>query len=92
MDSVGVYEAKNRLSELLDEVEQGREVTITRHGKPVAKLVRAVQEPASRLDMGPDFDWEAAKRAAEELIELRKKSKPGPESLKDLINEGRRWL
>lgn len=36
MIEVGVAEAKARLSELLDKVEQGEQVTITRRGKPVA--------------------------------------------------------
>ena len=33
------FDAKNKLSELLDLVEKGEEVTITRHGQPVAKLI-----------------------------------------------------
>jgi prevent-host-death family protein len=36
---VGAYEAKTRLSELLEKVEAGEEITITKHGSPVAKLV-----------------------------------------------------
>lgn len=39
MKEVGAFEAKNKLSALLDEVERGAEVIITRHGKPVARLV-----------------------------------------------------
>ena len=39
MDTVGVYEAKTRLPKLLDQVERGATITITRHGKPVARLV-----------------------------------------------------
>ncbi len=37
--SVGAYDAKTRLSELLDRVEKGEQVVITRHGRPVARLV-----------------------------------------------------
>jgi prevent-host-death family protein len=37
--SVGAYDAKTRLSELLDRVERGEHIVITRHGKPVARLV-----------------------------------------------------
>jgi prevent-host-death family protein len=37
---VGMFEAKTNLSSLVEEVEKGAEVVITRHGKPVAKLVR----------------------------------------------------
>jgi prevent-host-death family protein len=36
---VGAFEAKNTLGTLLDRVEQGEEIVITRHGKPVARLV-----------------------------------------------------
>lgn len=39
MKTVAVLEAKNRFSELLAEVAQGEDVTITRHGAPVARLV-----------------------------------------------------
>jgi prevent-host-death family protein len=36
---IGAFEAKNKLGSLLKRVEQGEEITITRHGKPVARLV-----------------------------------------------------
>ena len=39
MRTVAVFDAKNRLSELLAAVEQGEEITITRHGRPVARMV-----------------------------------------------------
>lgn len=39
MKSFAVFEAKNRFSELLATVERGEEITITRHGAPVARLV-----------------------------------------------------
>lgn len=41
MKEVAVYEAKTRLSELLVEVEQGEQFTITRRGLPIARLVSA---------------------------------------------------
>jgi prevent-host-death family protein len=37
--TVGAFEAKTHFSALLEEIEQGREITITKHGRPVAKLV-----------------------------------------------------
>ena len=43
MDRVGVFEAKARLSELVAKAERGRETTITRHGKVVARLVPAAK-------------------------------------------------
>ncbi len=39
MSTVGSFEAKTKLAELLDKVEAGETVTITRRGKPVAQLV-----------------------------------------------------
>ncbi len=41
MKAVGAFEAKNKLSALLDLVENGEEVVITRHGREVARLVPA---------------------------------------------------
>ena len=38
MKTVGVYEAKTHLAKLLEEVERGECITITRHGKPIATL------------------------------------------------------
>jgi antitoxin (DNA-binding transcriptional repressor) of toxin-antitoxin stability system len=40
MREFGSFEAKNKLAELLDAVEQGEEIMITRRGKPIAKPVR----------------------------------------------------
>ena len=37
--TVGAYDAKTRLSELLDRVEKGEQIIITRHGRPVARLI-----------------------------------------------------
>ena len=41
MREIGAFDAKNKLGQLLDLVEQGEEITITRHGKEVARLVPA---------------------------------------------------
>ena len=41
---VGTFEAKNRLSSLLDRVVAGEEVTITRNGKPSVRLVRGIDD------------------------------------------------
>ena len=46
---VSVYEAKTHLSRLIGDVEAGREITITRHGKPVARLVPAVDVEDGRV-------------------------------------------
>jgi prevent-host-death family protein len=79
MREVGLFEAKNKLSELVDRVEHGAEITITRRGTPVAKLVPA----------GPGFDREKAKRAAAGLRAASKGVKLGGLKIKDLVNEGR---
>lgn len=50
MRSVSVAEAKAHLSELLDAVEQGEELEITRRGKPVAK-VTGLPPPLKPLDI-----------------------------------------
>lgn len=52
---VTVAEAKTHISALLDKVEKGEEVTITRHGKPVARLVPAPVGPVRRH--AGDWDW-----------------------------------
>jgi prevent-host-death family protein len=80
MREVGAFEAKNKLSALLDLVERGEEVTITRHGRPVARLVA----PA------PAGNREAAVAAVKRMRELRKGVTLGGLKIKDLINEGRR--
>jgi prevent-host-death family protein len=41
METISLYEAKARLSHLVDRAAQGHEVVITRYGRPVAKLVAA---------------------------------------------------
>ena len=48
MRSVGAYEAKTHLSALLDAVEAGETITITRHGKPVAQLMPPAEGRVNR--------------------------------------------
>ena len=76
MLEVGAFQAKNTLGSLLDRVENGEEVLITRHGKPVARLVPTVspndqarahaalvriRARAIEANLGP-FDWEEIKK------------------------------
>jgi len=49
MESIGLFEAKTHLSELIARAERGEEVIITRHNKPVAKLVPIGRESAQAL-------------------------------------------
>lgn len=83
MSEIGLFEAKNKLSALVDRVEKGEEITITRRGQPVAKLV-----PAK-----PGFNREKARAAAEQLRELSDSidaPKFGWEEIKKMRDEGRR--
>ena len=80
MQSVGVFEAKNQLTALLDEVEEGAEILITRRGRPIARLVPA--------DSG--FDRSRARRAAEGLRLAARGQTLGGLAIADLVREGRR--
>ncbi|MDR4515695.1 type II toxin-antitoxin system prevent-host-death family antitoxin [Nitrosomonas sp.] len=79
MKEIGAFEAKNKFGALLDWVEGGEEVVITRHGKAVARLV-SVQEK---------FDRTKARQAAANITVRRKGMSLGELEIKDLINEGR---
>jgi prevent-host-death family protein len=79
MPEVDAFEAKKKLSALLDAVERGEEVTITRGGKPVARLVR----PAAT------FNRAKARAAAARIRKRLKGVTLGGLAIKDLINEGR---
>jgi len=79
MREVGASEARNTLRTLLDQVEHGAEIVITRHGRAVAKLV-----PAQ-----PGFDREKAKRAAAGLREASKGVMLRGLKIKDFVKEGR---
>ena len=80
MNQVGAFEAKNTLGTLLDCVERGEEVIITRRGKPIARLVPAED----------GFDRARARRAVQGIKETSRGLTLGGLALKDLIGEGRR--
>ncbi|MGH9489207.1 MAG: type II toxin-antitoxin system Phd/YefM family antitoxin [Terriglobales bacterium] len=80
MRTVGAFDAKTHLAALLDAVEQGETVLISRHGKPVAQLA-PVAAP----------DPETWRRVGEELRRLRARIKPGPPSIREMIESGRRY-
>ena len=79
MDTVGAYEAKTRLSELIDRVQRGDRITITRHGVPVAMLVSPSGQPKR-----------AARETIAELREYRKGLRLRGLSVRKMISEGRR--
>jgi prevent-host-death family protein len=51
-NTVGTYEAKTHLSELLEKVEAGEEMTIAKHGAPVVKLVPVRKEASPEERVG----------------------------------------
>lgn len=51
MKTVNIYEAKTRLSQLVEEAASGEDVVIARAGRPVARLTR-LQKPARRRRLG----------------------------------------
>ena len=60
---VNIYDAKTRLSELVDRAHAGEEIVIAKAGRPVARLVplavREARAPggwAGRMTISPDFD------------------------------------
>lgn len=78
MTEIALYEAKAHLSALVDRVATtGEEIVITRRGHPVAKL-------------SPVNDESALESALRHLLAARSESQPGPDRLRDLIDEGRR--
>jgi prevent-host-death family protein len=83
METVGTFEAKNRLSELIDKVERGEEVVITRHGKPVARLVAASETDQQRQ--------ERVRQLIEETLEAGKRLSIAPFTWRELRDEGRKW-
>jgi prevent-host-death family protein len=84
MDEVGLFEAKNKLSELVQRAEHGEEVVITRRGKAVAKLVP--------VGARTEADIERAREAMKRIRERAKKSggKFDWEDWKKYRDEGRR--
>jgi prevent-host-death family protein len=79
MKEVGAFEAKTRLGQLLDRVEAGDQVAITRRGKVVAHLV----PPAEAVDR------EAGVQAAARIRARRRGIHLGGLAIKGLVGEGR---
>jgi prevent-host-death family protein len=81
---VGMFEAKTKLSALVEEVEKGGAVVITRHGKPVAKLVRAESELSEEEIAQRREAIKGLRKLAREL-----NIKATHEEIKSWIDEGR---
>ncbi len=79
MRTAGIFEAKQNFSQLIDAVEAGEEVRITRHGKEIVRMLPV---------KGAVVPEEQIQRELEALRELRSRVKPGP-GWKELRDEGR---
>ena len=79
MKSIGLFEAKQKLSELVERASEGERIGITRRGKLAAYLV-------------PARNGVSLKEAFEQIDRIRMRAKPLPKgmTIKDLIEEGRR--
>jgi prevent-host-death family protein len=84
MATVTAFEAKTRFGELLDRVAKGEEVVITRHDKPVARLV---PEGARRLD--DVRRTVAGLRELQQRIRRRSRAKVSDRDVRSAIDEGR---
>ena len=81
MESVGAYEAKTHLPQLLDRVASGEEIQITRNGRPVARLVPEPAEETSDI-----------RSVIAQIREFRKGRRLGDDlTIRELIEEGRRF-
>ncbi len=81
MKSVGSYEAKTHLPRLLNEVEKGETITITKRGKPIAVLAPIRQTPLHDV-----------KAVIEEMLAFRDKHGPvlgNDLTVREMIEEGR---
>jgi prevent-host-death family protein len=81
MSSVGAYEAKTHLPQLLDRVARGEEIQITRNGRPIARLVpESAREPHD------------VRQVIAAIREFRKGRRLGDDlTIRQLIEEGRRF-
>lgn len=79
MRNIGAFQAKTHFSELLDQVEKGEHIIITKHGHPVAKLVPVTAVNQVRIH-----------QAIQHLKEFAKTNKLDGLDWKELRDEGRK--
>ena len=80
MKTVGALEAKTHLNQLLKQVSKGETIRITLRGIPVAKLVPSEEGEAKDL-----------KQTVREIRDIRKGASLKGLTIRELINEGRRY-
>jgi prevent-host-death family protein len=76
--TVGSYEAKTHFAQLLAEVESGVEIVITKHGRPVARMVSAEAPRPNRVEL------------MEQMRKFRESVDPVGIPFRELIDEGRK--
>ncbi len=79
MKVIGAYAAKTHFSQLLDEVQAGEEVAITRNGRTVARIVP------------PTRNREDVRRVVDELLEVQNELSSGGLSIRKMVEYGRRF-
>ena len=80
METVGAYQAKTHLPRLLERVRRGESVTITKHGRPIARLVPVAAD-----------DEDRARQAANRIRRRRQRRRGAPlAELMETIHEGHR--
>jgi len=80
MKTVGTFEEKTHLNQLLKRVSKGETIRITRRGIPVAKLVPSEEGEPKDL-----------KKVVREIRDIRKGASLGNSTIGELIDEGRRY-
>ncbi|MDR2543743.1 MAG: type II toxin-antitoxin system prevent-host-death family antitoxin [Treponema sp.] len=80
-EQIGAFEAKTHFSQILSKVENGADITITRRGKPVAKIIPFPKEPKMTYS-----------EAVAKLFEMQKlyRGEPGSFNIREAIEQGRR--
>lgn len=86
--TIGAYEAKTHLSNLLDRVERGESLTITRNGRPVARLVPAEARP---VDAATASDIVQRFKALREELRAAGVRPFSHEEIVELIHAGRKY-
>ena len=81
MHSIGTFEAKTHLARLLDRVAAGEQITITRHGTPIARLVPVKHTGSLQL-----------RETIAKLKDFSEGQTLGGLKIKELVNKGRRWV
>ena len=79
MEEVGAYEAKTHLPRLLERVAEGKSITITKHGSPVAVL--QPYDPEKTMNV---------QAVIQALLNFREGNTLGDLTIREMIEEGRR--